>query len=161
MTGISSLYFYFVTANAACIIARMCCLQLMLLAGILFAGSDLARAQNAATRVFVDSAGRHVVVPRNIERVYAAGPPASIIVYTLAPEKLIGWNRRLHPAEKTFMPTRYTTLPVLGRLTGRGNTANVEIVLKADPDIILDYGSISKTYKSLANRVQEQTGIPT
>jgi hypothetical protein len=45
MTGISSLYFYFVTANAACIIARMRCLPLMLLAGILFAGSDLARAQ--------------------------------------------------------------------------------------------------------------------
>ena len=30
MLGISSLYFYFVTANAACIIARMPCLQLIL-----------------------------------------------------------------------------------------------------------------------------------
>jgi iron complex transport system substrate-binding protein len=138
----------------------MRCFQLILLAGILFADSDLARAQAAATRVFVDSAGRHVVVPKNINRVYAAGPPASIILYTLAPEKLIGWNRRLRPAEKTFMPTRYARLPVLGRLTGRGNTANVEIVLKANPDIILDYGSISKTYKSLADRVQQQTGIP-
>jgi ABC-type Fe3+-hydroxamate transport system substrate-binding protein len=58
------------------------------------------------------------------------------------------------------MPTRYTTLPVLGRLTGRGNTANVEIVLKADPDIILDYGSISKTYKSLADRVQDRVVLP-
>jgi iron complex transport system substrate-binding protein len=138
----------------------MRCLPLILLAGILFAGPDLARAQTAATRVFVDSAGRHVIVPKNIERVYAAGPPASIILYTLAPEKLIGWNRRLHPAEKAFMPARYATLPVLGRLTGRGNTANIEIVLKANPDIILDYGSISETYKSLADRVQEQTGIP-
>ena len=138
----------------------MRCLPLILLAGILFADPDLALAQTGATRVFVDSAGRHVVVPKKIERVYAAGPPASIIVYTLAPEKLIGWNRRLHPAEKTFMPTRYASLPVLGRLTGRGNTANIEIVLKANPDIILDYGSISETYKSLADRVQEQTGIP-
>ncbi len=34
MLGISSLYFYLVTANAACIIARMRCLQLILLAGI-------------------------------------------------------------------------------------------------------------------------------
>ncbi len=30
MLGISSLYFYFVTASAACIIARMRCLQLIL-----------------------------------------------------------------------------------------------------------------------------------
>ena len=158
--GINGFYYYFVTAHAACIIARVRYLQLILLAGILFANADPARAQNATTRVFVDSAGRHVIVPEKIERVYAAGPPASIIVYTLAPEKLIGWNRRLHPAEKTFMPRRYVDLPVLGRLTGRGNTANIEIVLKANPDIILDYGSISETYKSLADRVQEQTGIP-
>lgn len=157
---INSFYYHFVTAHTACIIASVRCLQLLLLAGILFADADLTRAQNTTTRVFVDSTGRHVVVPRNIERVYAAGPPASIILYTLAPEKLIGWNRRLHPAEKTFMPKRYVDLPVLGRLTGRGNTANIEIVLKANPDIILDYGSTSKTYKSLADRVQEQTGIP-
>lgn len=154
-----SFYFHFVAARAACIIATMHVFRFILLAGILFIGPD-TRAQNGTTRIFVDSAGRHVVVPRNIERVYAAGPPASIILYTLAPEKLIGWNRRLHPAEKTFMPTRYATLPVLGRLTGRGNTANIEIVLKANPDVILDYGSISETYKSLADRVQQQTGIP-
>ena len=55
MLGISSLYFYLVTASAACIIARIRCLQLILLAGILFAGPDLARAQRAVTRVFVDA----------------------------------------------------------------------------------------------------------
>ncbi len=138
----------------------MRCLQLILLAGVLFAGPDLIRAEDPATRIFVDSAGRQVIVPTKIERVYAAGPPASIIVYTLAPEKLIGWNRRLQPAEKAFMPERYANLPALGRLTGRGNTANIEIVLKANPDIILDYGSLSQTYSSLADRVQQQTGIP-
>ena len=50
------------------------------------------------------------------------------------------------------MPTRYTNLPVLGRLTSLGNTANIEIILKANPDIILDHGSISETYESLADR---------
>jgi len=51
-------------------------------------------------------------------------------------------------------------LPELGRLTGRGDTANVEVVLKARPDLIFDFGSVSPTYASLAARVQEQTGIP-
>ena len=51
-------------------------------------------------------------------------------------------------------------LPEFGRLTGRGDTANVEVVLKAKPDLIFDFGSVSPTYVSLAERVQEQTGIP-
>lgn len=50
--------------------------------------------------------------------------------------------------------------PEVGRLTGRGNTANLESVLALKPDLILDVGSIASTYASLAARVQEQTGIP-
>src|SRR5262245_27391526 len=50
--------------------------------------------------------------------------------------------------------------PEVGRLTGRGNTANLESVLALKPDLILDVGSTSPTFASLAARVQEQTGIP-
>ena len=39
----------------------------------------------------VDSAGRKVEVPDRIEKVFAAGPPASILLYMLAPEKMTGW----------------------------------------------------------------------
>jgi iron complex transport system substrate-binding protein len=111
-------------------------------------------------RVFTDSAGRQVTVPVRVDRVYAAGPPASVLVYALAPDKLIGWTSAFRPAERPYIPDRYADLPTLGRLTGRGNTANVEVVLAAKPDVIIDYGSINPTYVSLADRVQEQTGIP-
>jgi iron complex transport system substrate-binding protein len=50
--------------------------------------------------------------------------------------------------------------PEVGRITGRGNTANLEAVLALKPDLILDVGSVNPTYISLADRVQEQTGIP-
>ena len=50
--------------------------------------------------------------------------------------------------------------PEVGRLTGRGNTTNFETLLKLKPDLILDVGAVNETYVSLANRVQEQTGIP-
>lgn len=111
-------------------------------------------------RVFTDSAGRQVTVPVRVERVYAAGPPASVLVFALAPDKLIGWTSAFRATERPFIPERYADLPTLGRLTGRGNTANVEVVLAAKPDVIIDYGSINPTYVSLADRVQEQTGIP-
>ena len=68
--------------------------------------------------------------------------------------------RRFAPAERPFVPERYADLPTLGRLTGRGNTANVEVVLAARPDVIIDYGSVNATFASLADRVQAQTGMP-
>jgi iron complex transport system substrate-binding protein len=89
-----------------------------------------------------------------------AGGPASVFVYTLAPEKLLGWNRPLTPEERAYIPSRYANLPTLGRLTGRGNTANVEVMLASRPDVIIDYGVVNPTYVSLADRVQQQTGVP-
>jgi len=111
-------------------------------------------------RVFTDGAGRKVEAPAKVERIYAAGPPASILVFAIAPGKLIGWTSAWREAERPFIAKRYADLPTLGRLTGRGNTANVEVVMQARPDLIIDYGTVSPTLSSLADRVQEQTGIP-
>jgi iron complex transport system substrate-binding protein len=115
---------------------------------------------HAQARTVTDSVGRRVQIPARVERVYAAGPPASILLFALAPERVLGWTSPFRPAERPFVPERYLDLPTLGRLTGRGNTANVEVVIAAKPDLIFDYGTVSPTLASLADRVQEQTGIP-
>jgi iron complex transport system substrate-binding protein len=112
------------------------------------------------SRIVTDSAARRVDVPHEIARVLAAGPPASILLYTLAPAKMIGWVRAPTPAEKPWLDERVRELPEYGRLTGRGGTANLENVLKFKPDLIIDSGSVGPTYVSLANNVQEQTKTP-
>lgn len=117
-------------------------------------------ARGQGTRVVSDGAGRKVTLPARIERIYAAGPPASVLAFAVAPDKLMGWTSPFRDAERPFVAPRYADLPAYGRLTGRGNTANVEIVVKAKPDLIIDYGAIHDTYISLADRVQVQTGIP-
>ncbi|MGH7331367.1 MAG: iron ABC transporter substrate-binding protein, partial [Candidatus Rokuibacteriota bacterium] len=114
----------------------------------------------AAQRVVSDSAGRSVTLPARIDRVFAAGPPASILVYALTPDRLLGWPRDLRVEEQAYLPARYAGLPALGRLTGRGGTANIETVLAVKPDLILDYGLVTPTYASLADRVQSQTRVP-
>jgi iron complex transport system substrate-binding protein len=119
-----------------------------------------AAAVAQAPREMLDAAGRLVVVPAKVERVYAAGPPASILVYAINPDKLLGWTRALRPNEAAFFPSQYAALPELGRLTGRGNTANVEVLLQARPDLVLDVGATAPTFASLADRVQQQTGLP-
>ncbi len=131
-----------------------------LLGAGLAGGGGLPAAEAADKRVVTDSAGRRVEVPVRVERVFAAGGPASVIVYALAPDKLVGWNRVPTAEERAFLPSAAAALPALGRLTGRGNTANVEVVLAARPDVIVDYGSLGAMYVSLADQVQKQTGVP-
>ncbi|MGB9042249.1 MAG: ABC transporter substrate-binding protein, partial [Pseudolabrys sp.] len=79
---------------------------------------------------------------------------------TLAPELLLGWPRANRPEECLYMLPDICVRPEVGRLTGRGNTANLESVIALKPDLIFDVGSTSATFVSLAERVQQQTGIP-
>jgi iron complex transport system substrate-binding protein len=107
-----------------------------------------------------DGAGRTVAVPARVERVFPAGPPAAIMLYTVAPDLLLGWPRANRPEEREFLLPDVGGRPEVGRITGRGNTANLEVVLALKPDLILDIGSVNATYVSLADRVTEQTKIP-
>jgi iron complex transport system substrate-binding protein len=129
----------------------------LLLAGVLTA---IATVAVDASQFVVDSTGRRVEIPDRIARVQPAGPPATVLIYALAPEKLIGWVRKPREAELAYLSPVVRNLPEVGRLTGRGDTANVEAVMAAKPDVIIDFGSVTPTYVSLADRVQSQTGIP-
>lgn len=131
-------------------------MRLALLAAALL----VATAAQAQDRVFVDAGGREVTIPATVTTVLTAGPPAEILVYTLAPETLAGWVREPSEAALEFIPDPYRDLPTYGRLTGQGGTANMEAVLAAQPDLIIDAGTVNDTYISLADQVQEQTGIP-
>lgn len=128
------------------------------LAGALFL--LLTVVGGAEARPFTDAAGRTVELPDRVERVLPAGPPAAVLLYTLAPDLLAGWVSAPRPEALAYLAPRTRTLPAFGRLTGGGGTANVEAVLAAKPDLIVDTGNLGPTYASLADRVQAQTGIP-
>ncbi len=99
----------------------------------------------AAARPFTDAAGRRVEVPDRALRVLAAGPPAAVLLSTLAPDRMIGWPRAPSPEEREFLSPALRDLPATGRLTGRGGSANVEAVLALKPDLIVDVGSTAAT----------------
>ena len=115
----------------------------------------LARAETVT-----DDTGRALQVPPKVHRVFPAGPPAAILLYTLAPTLLLGWPRANRPEECAYMLPDICARPEISRITGRGNTANLETVISLKPDLIFGVGSTSATYVSLAERVQQQTGIP-
>ena len=126
------------------------------------AGASAAFLAPRLTRAVTvtDATGRALAVPERVARVFPAGPPAAILLYTLAPDLLLGWPRANRPEECDYMLPDICTRPEVGRITGRGNTANLESVIALKPDLILDVGSTATTFVSLAERVQEQTNIP-
>ncbi len=112
------------------------------------------------SQAFTDSGGRKVMLPDRVRRIFASGGPAAVVVYVMRPDAMIGWPRALRPEEAPYLLLEVRDLPELGMLSGRGDTANVEVVLRAQPDLIVDFGSVRPTYISLADAVQGRTGIP-
>ncbi len=131
-----------------------------LLATTVAAAAATAATTARAARAAVDDTGRSVALPARVTRVFAAGPPASVAVFALAPGKLLGWPRALRGEEAAFMAPVAATLPETGRLTGRGDTTNLEVLLSLRPDLIVDVGTVSRTTIDLADRIQQRTGIP-
>ena len=128
------------------------------LAGLLLAAAALPAL--AGDRTITDATGRELSVPGAPARVFAAGPPAAVLLYALKPQAMVGWVSAPKPEALPFLRPDAAALPALGRLTGRGDTLNLEVLLAADPELIVDYGTVSDTYIDLAGRIQDQAGLP-
>jgi iron complex transport system substrate-binding protein len=88
-------------------------------------------------------------------------PVATVLVYTLAPDLLAGWNYQPVANELRFLAEPYRTLPVVGGWFGKSTTGNIEEILRSHPDVMLSIGDMNdSTNRSTALRVQEQTGLP-
>ena len=109
-------------------------------------------------RVMTDMAGRTVIVPEKITRVLGMSPVGTVLVYTLSPELLAGWNYQPDPGELAFYKEPYNHLPVLGGWFGKNNTGNLEEIVKAHPDVLISMGDPMGI--AVAERVQQQTHIP-
>jgi iron complex transport system substrate-binding protein len=124
----------------------------------LFATTVIASTARAQGRQFIDSIGRPVILSGAVARVMAAGPPASVLVYALAPDALVG--PQLPPDAKPFLLPAVRDLPASDRLTGSGATIDAERIKDLKPDLIVDFGSTASNYAALAEKVQAATGLP-
>lgn len=105
-----------------------------------------------------DMAGRKISLPEKADKVFATLPTGTILLYSLNPEKMIGWNYDLSEGEKRFISEEYHALPNLG---GAGkNAVNIEELLKLDPDVLIVMEEVVETSVSKAEELEEQTGKP-
>ena len=123
-------------------------------------GDDQHTGDEAATRVFTDSCGREVTVPANVEKVAVSGPLAQIVVFAMAPDKLVGIANAWDESAAQFLDTKYYDLPLLGQLYGGKGEMNLETLLAAAPDVVIDVGEPKGSIVEDMDALQEQTGIP-
>lgn len=123
--------------------------------------SCAARPGGEETRTVTDSCGRSVSVPVKIERVAPSGSVAQLMLLTLAPELLVGLSNMPDAAQLEYLPDGIDKLPVFGQFYGGKSNLNMESLISADPQIIIDLGEKKKSAGEDMDSVQEQTGIPT
>lgn len=116
--------------------------------------------QTETTRVFTDSCGREVTVPADIQKIAVSGPLAQMVVFAIAPDKMVGVANAWDESAKAYFDARYLELPLLGQLYGGKGELNLETLLAAAPDVVIDVGEPKDSMAEDLDALQEQTGIP-
>ncbi len=114
-------------------------------------------AVSAKAGDYTDSAGRRVALPDQVSRVLAAGPSADALVFSLAPDELMGWSRAPTPP---FLPKGARGRPVTGLMLGPNAPDAAGTVSRLHPDLVIAAGMVTPERAALADQLQQQTGVP-
>ena len=126
----------------------------------LVSGCTSTLTAEAPTRTFIDSVGREVQIPAEITKIAPSGPYAQVILYTFAPDMLLGLSEPFTRRQRQFIEEKYFDLPVYGRLYGGSGTFNLEEIIRTSPDIIIDMGERMYGISDDMDSIQSSTGIP-
>ena len=126
-------------------------------------GSRVSSEENVPIEeksVFVDSCGREVLVDKEITKVALSGTLAQIVVFALAPEKMVGLVSEWDSMAKEYLATEYYQMPVIGQLYGGKGEINLEELLAVAPQLVIDIGEAKEGMAEDLDALQQQTGIP-
>ena len=119
-----------------------------------------ASANTPETREFTDSAGRTVTIPAEITSIAVSGPLSQMYLLPLAGDMLVGVSNGFANSASAYLPENITQLPELGQLYGGKGEMDLEALLAAAPDVVIDVGETKKTITEDLDALTEQTGIP-
>ncbi len=111
-------------------------------------------------REIVDMTGRKVNVPNKIKRVYSTSPPATYMVYVLDRRLLVGLNALLKETERKYLSPDIRSLSILGGYFGQTQVANIEMIMKAKPDIIIMWSSKESPLSRKMETDMKNLGVP-
>ena len=113
------------------------------------------------TTTITDSCKRSVEVPAQITRIAPSGASAQMVLMTIAPEYLVGLSSSPSTLQMPYFPEEMWYLPTFGQFYGSKANLNMESLIAAEPQIIIDIGDEKTTIVEDMASIQSQTGIPT
>ena len=137
-------------------------LTLTLCLALCACGTASAPAQSPAAETvsFTDDCGRTVEIPAEITRIAPSGAAANMFLASAAPEYMVSISDALTEAQKPYLDDTLSTLPVTGSLYGGKGDANLEAILAAAPQLIIDMGDLRGDTAESLDTLQTQIGIP-
>lgn len=114
----------------------------------------------AETISFTDSLDRTVELPADITRIAPSGAVATMILAAIAPECMVTVNAAPSESQMAFLPANLADLPETGQMYGSKANLNLETLLSADPQVVIDLGDKKGDMVEDLDALQEQIGIP-
>jgi len=108
----------------------------MLTVVVLFFAALFFAAQSQA-REITDMFKKKVSAPDHPRKVYGASPPVTYMLYAIDPSMLVGLNSPLKEQMKRYFRKDINELPILGGWFGQGQSPNIEMLLKINPEIVV------------------------
>ena len=125
------------------------------------APQETTQAQaEAQTQEFTDDVGRTVTLPAQITAIAISGPLSQVYILPLAGDMLVGVSNVYAKEQEKFLPDYLTQKTEIGQLYGGKATLNLEGLLAANPDVVIDIGQPKKSMKEDLDGLTAQTGIP-
>ena len=119
-----------------------------------------APAAETNTREFTDSTGRTITVPETVTKIAISGPLSQIYILPLAGDLLVGVSNAYSVDAAIYLPDYITEKPEIGQLYGGKGEMDLEALLRADPDVVIDIGDAKDTVREDMDHLTAQTGIP-
>ncbi|MCY1152508.1 MAG: ABC transporter substrate-binding protein [Sphaerochaetaceae bacterium] len=144
---------------------------LLILIAVCFVSSIFAQGQKESsnieesveTRVFVDDLGREVTVAKTIDRVAPSGNLSQQIIYSIVPDKMVGWGTRPTQEMQKYYKQEVVDRPVYGAFYGKKANLNMEALLVTDPQVVIDIGEIKGSKEEMIkdlDDLQQKLNIP-
>ena len=127
---------------------------------LLCACGQSAVAAAEKTKEFTDSTGRTVTVPARIESIAITGPLSQVYIIPLAGDMLVGVSNAYAEDAQAYLPAYIYEKTEIGQLYGGKGEMDLEALLAAAPDVVIDIGEPKKTIAEDLTALTEQTGIP-
>lgn len=123
-------------------------------------GAPVPQETVAATKEFTDSTGRTVTVPAKITKIAISGPLSQVYILPLAGDMLAGVSNAFSVDAEKYLPADLLNKTEIGQLYGGKAEMDLEALLAADPDVVIDIGETKGSVKEDLTALTEQTGIP-